>query len=154
MKKSAGVLLFKRINEAVEFLLVHPGGPYLKNKDAGAWTIPKGEFNDNEDALSAAKREFMEETGQVILGNFIELTPVKQKSGKVVFAWALESDIVAENIISNTFEMEWPPRSGKMQSFPEVDKAHWFFTDKAKQKINPSQPALIDELIDISKEKN
>jgi predicted NUDIX family NTP pyrophosphohydrolase len=154
MKKSAGILLFRRINHSVEFLLVHPGGPYFKNKDAGSWTIPKGEFDDTEDALVAAIREFREETGQEISGNFIELTPVKQKAGKMVFAWALEGDIVAETINSNTFEMEWPPKSGNKQSFAEVDKAQWFFTDDAKQKINSSQAALIDELINNLKEKN
>ncbi len=151
IKQSAGILLFKNTDE-LQFFLVHPGGPFWKNKDAGAWTIPKGEFDD-EGALDAAIREFKEETGTIISGSFIELSAVKQKGGKTVFAWALEEDIVAENIVSNTFEMVWPPKSGKQQSFSEIDKAEWFNEVVAKEKINPSQIAFIDELISILKSK-
>src|SRR5215213_3631339 len=112
MNKSAGILLFRRNKQNIEFFLVHPGGPFWAKKDAGAWSIPKGEYNDNEDALAAAKREFEEETGQSIAGDFIELKPLKQKGGKIVQAYAVEGDVDADNIRSNTFEMEWPPKSG------------------------------------------
>lgn len=145
-KQSAGILLYRKINNQLQVFLVHPGGPFFKNKDDGAWSIPKGEFLDNEDALIAAKREFLEETGQSVDGNFIKLKPVKLKSGKTVHAWAVEGDIDHEVIISNVFEMEWPPKSGKMASFAEVDRAAWFEPAVAKVKINPAQTALIDEL--------
>ena len=145
-KQSAGILLYRKINNQLEVFLVHPGGPFFKNKDDGAWSIPKGEFLDNEDALIAAKREFLEETGQSVDGNFIKLKPVKLKSGKTVYAWAVEGDIDHEVIISNVFEMEWPPKSGKMASFAEVDRAAWFEPGLAKVKINSAQIALIDEL--------
>jgi predicted NUDIX family NTP pyrophosphohydrolase len=125
---------------------VHPGGPFWKNKDAGAWSVPKGEFLDTEDALIAAKREFLEETGQPIDGHFIKLKPVKLKSGKTVHAWAVEGDIDENNIKSNTFPFEWPPKSGKTIEIPEVDKASWFDLVTAREKINPAQIALIDEL--------
>ena len=130
----------------MEVFLVHPGGPFFKNKDLGAWSIPKGEFLDDEDALAAAKREFFEETGLAVDGDFIPLNPVKLKSGKKVYAWALEGNIDHENIISNLFELEWPPKSGKKQSFPEVDRACWFDLETAKQKINAAQVAFVDEL--------
>jgi predicted NUDIX family NTP pyrophosphohydrolase len=145
-KQSAGVLLYRKIDNQLQVFLVHPGGPFYKNKDAGAWSIPKGEFLDNEDAFVAAKREFFEETGQVINGNFIGLKPVTLKSGKKVYAWAVEGDINQETIFSNLFEIEWPPRSGKKQFFPEVDKGAWFNTNEAKTKINAAQITLINEL--------
>lgn len=145
-KQSAGILLYRTVNNQLEVFLVHPGGPFFKNKDDGAWSIPKGEFLDDEDALIAAKREFLEETGQSVDGNFIKLKPVKLKSGKTVHAWAVEGDIDHEHIESNLFEMEWPPKSGKMTSFAEVDRAAWFEPAVAKVKINPTQIALIDEL--------
>jgi predicted NUDIX family NTP pyrophosphohydrolase len=145
-KQSAGILLYRNINDEPEVFLVHPGGPFFKNKDDGSWSIPKGEFLDNEEPLAAAKREFMEETGQSIDGRFIELSPVKLKSGKIIFAWAVESDIDHEIIVSNHFEMEWPPKSGKMTSFPEIDRAAWFDMAAAKIKIIPAQVPLIDEL--------
>ncbi len=149
--QSAGILLYRTINNSIQVFLVHPGGPYFKNKDEGYWSIPKGEFLDNEDALAAAKREFEEETGQKInAGNFTRLNPIKQKSGKIVSAWALEGDIDHEIIVSNLFEIEWPPRSGKMASFPEVDRAGWFGVDDAKIKINPAQIPLIDELLHLT----
>lgn len=147
MKKSAGILLYRLANDQVEVFLVHPGGPFWKNKDAGAWSIPKGEFTDDEDPLEAAKREFEEETGIQCNGNFIELTPIKQKGGKLVVAWALAKDIDPGTISSNLFQMEWPPKSGKMQEFPEVDKGKWCNTEDAKQKIISSQSGFIDELV-------
>lgn len=146
-KKSAGTLLYRYNKQKPEFFLVHPGGPFWKNKDAGAWSIPKGEFADDEDGLQAAKREFKEETGHSVAGEFIPLAPVKQKGGKTIYAWAIEGDIDTAAIKSNTFEMEWPPRSGKKQEFPEVDRGEWFSAEQAKEKINPSQAALIEELI-------
>jgi len=145
-KKSTGVLLYRFQNTVLEFFLVHPGGPFWTKKDEGAWTIPKGEFEDNEDPLDAAKREFEEETGVKISGKFIELKPVKQKSGKLVYAWAIEGDIDSSKIKSNEFEMEWPPKSGKMKSFPEIDRAAWFNLKDAEQKMNAGQFSLIKEL--------
>jgi predicted NUDIX family NTP pyrophosphohydrolase len=145
-KTSAGILLYRIRNGALEFLLVHPGGPFWKNKDAGAWTIPKGEIADNEDALAAAKREFEEELGFKPGGPFIELTPIKQKAGKTVHAWAFEGDCDPSQIKSNTFSMEWPPKSGKQAEFPEVDRAEFFNLEAAKSKINPAQIPLLEEL--------
>ena len=145
-KKSAGILLYRKKGRSFEVLLVHPGGPYWANKDAGAWSIPKGEFDDNEDALSAAKREFEEETGLNISGVFIELSPIKLKSGKTVFAWAVEGDIDPLKINRNEFVIEWPPRSGKMRSFPEIDKAAWFSLPDAEIKINPGQIKILEEM--------
>jgi len=146
-KQSAGILLYRKTTSGPEFFLVHPGGPFFRNKDDGAWSIPKGEFTDEEDALTAAKREFEEETGSAIDGHFIPLTPVKLKSGKTVQAWAVESNIDHTQITSNTFTIEWPPKSGKMQAFPEVDRAGWFSFGEAKQKINASQVGLLEELV-------
>jgi len=146
-KQSAGILLYRYKSNQLQVFLVHPGGPFFKNKDDGVWSIPKGEFLENEEALVAAKREFLEETGQAINdGEFIELSPVQLKSGKIVHAWAIEGDIDHEVILSNNFEMEWPPKSGKMGSFPEVDRAAWFDPETAKVKINPAQAKLIEEL--------
>ncbi len=145
-KQSAGILLYRFPQQHLEVFLVHPGGPFWKNKDAGAWSIPKGEFNENEEAFEAAKREFFEETGIALSGKFIELPPVKLKSGKNVFAWAIEKDIDAESVISNHFEMEWPPRSGLKQSFPEIDKGAWFTMEKANEKINAGQVGLLRSL--------
>lgn len=146
MKKSAGILLYRIRSQALEVFLVHPGGPFWKNKETAAWSIPKGEFTEEELPLDAAIREIKEETGIECEGNFIELTPVKLKSGKQVFAWALEKEIDPAQITSNTFEMEWPPRSGQYKPFPEVDKADWFTMNEAKQKINQGQAGFIDEL--------
>lgn len=148
-KKSAGILLFRRISGEPEVLLVHPGGPFWKNKDLGVWSIPKGEFNEDEKALAAAIREFKEETGIILQGGFLELTPIRQKSGKWVYAWALEKDIDAAAIKSNEFETEWPPRSGKLKRFPEVDRAGWFTIEEAVQKIIPAQAALLSELSNL-----
>ena len=146
-KQSAGILLYRKINDRLQVFLVHPGGPFFKNKDAGVWSIPKGEFLDDEEALVAAKREFKEETGQSVDGNFIPLKLVTLKSGKIIHAWAVEGDVNHETIFSNLFEMEWPPKSGKKQSFPEIDRAGWFTTDEANVKINQVQAALIEELL-------
>src|SRR5690349_14680091 len=126
-KASAGILLYRRSDEAaIEFLLVHPGGPFWKNKDAGAWTIPKGELQEGEEPLVTAKREFEEELSLRPEGACVELVPVKQKAGKLVRAWALERDYDLTMIKSNTFQMEWPPKSGRMSTFPEIDKAEYF----------------------------
>jgi len=146
MKQSAGILLYRKMDGVLQVFLVHPGGPFFKNKDAGAWSIPKGEFLDDEEPLAAARREFEEETGQSITGDFLPLDPVKLKSGKIVHAWAVEGDIDHETIISNTFEIEWPPRSGKKMMVPEIDRAGWFNLDVARQKINSAQVAFIDQL--------
>ncbi len=145
-KQSAGILLYRKINNILQIFLVHPGGPFFKNKDEGSWTIPKGEFLDDEEPLAAAKREFQEETGKRVDGDFISLGSIKQKSGKTVYAWAIEGDIDQETIVSNVFDLEWPPRSGEMISIPEVDRADWFDIDIAKQKINPAQVPLIERL--------
>ena len=144
--KSAGILLYRIKDKELEVLLVHPGGPFWKNKDDGSWSIPKGEFDESEKPLDAALREMKEEVGLELKGNFIELTPVKQKSGKLVYAWALEYDFDPSNIKSNTFEIEWPPKSGKKKEFPEIDKAVWFDVKSAAKKIIGAQVSLIDEL--------
>jgi predicted NUDIX family NTP pyrophosphohydrolase len=146
-KQSAGILLYRNTTNGLQVFLVHPGGPFFKNKNDGAWSIPKGEFLDEEDPLTAAKREFQEEIGQPINGNFIRLDPVILKSGKIVHAWAVEGDIAHETIVSNFFEIEWPPKSGKKQSFQEIDRAGWFSLDEAKVKINGALAGLIDCLV-------
>lgn len=145
MKKSAGVLVYRVIN-GLEIFLVHPGGPFFKNKDLGTWTIPKGELNEDEEPLAAARREFFEETRFELTGEFAELGQIKQKAGKIVFAWATEQDIDETKIISNTFQLELPARSKKFVTFPEIDKASWFSIDEAKMKINFAQIELIDRL--------
>ncbi|HEY9196471.1 MAG TPA: NUDIX domain-containing protein [Mucilaginibacter sp.] len=143
---SAGILLYRIQNSGLQVFLVHPGGPFWKNKDEGAWSVPKGEYTAGDNPLDAAKREFHEETGQNIDGHFTRLQPVKLKSGKTVNAWAVEGDIDPTEIKSNFFEIEWPPRSGKKQEFPEVDRGEWFNLDAARIKINPAQVKLIEEL--------
>ena len=145
-KNSAGILLHRLRGSGIEVFLVHPGGPFWATKDAGAWSIPKGEFEAGEDPLEAAKREFKEETGFAVEGNFIELTPVKQPGGKVVYAWAVMGDCEAESIKSNTFSLEWPPRSGKRKEFPEVDRAGWFTPEVAREKILKGQLNFLEEL--------
>lgn len=146
-KKAAGILLFRRKEGLVEFFLVHPGGPYWKNKDEGVWSIPKGEYEDDEDPLQAAIREFLEETGITLSGNFTRLEPVKQRSGKIVQAWAIEGNPDVSNLVSNTFSLEWPPKSGMFVEVPEVDRGEWFGEKEAKQKINPGQTGLINEML-------
>lgn len=131
----------------VQFLLIHPGGPYFLKKHEGVWSIPKGELFGGEEPLMAAIREFEEETGYKPSGDFIELTPIVQKGGKKVLCWAVEGDLNPESIISNVFEIEWPPRTGKMKNFPEVDKAGWFNIEEAMQLINENQIPLLEELI-------
>jgi predicted NUDIX family NTP pyrophosphohydrolase len=148
-RQSAGIVLHRTRNETIEVFLVHPGGPLWKNKDAGAWSIPKGEFAEGEDALAAARREFEEETGTSIDGHFVALAPIRQRGGKVVHAWAVEGDIELAQLASNTFTIEWPPRSGKMQSFAEVDRYAWLPLDEARSRINEAQRALLDELASL-----
>ena len=143
-KKSAGLLLFRR-REGLEVLLVHPGGPLWAKKDEGAWSIPKGEIDADEDPLAAARREFEEELGSPVTGDFVTLAPIRQASGKLVYAWAVEADFDTATFASGTFSMEWPPRSGREQEFPEVDRAEWFTIDEAKRKINKGQVPLLDE---------
>jgi predicted NUDIX family NTP pyrophosphohydrolase len=145
-KKTAGVLLYRLRNSAPEVFLVHPGGPFWAKKDLGAWSIPKGEFDEDEEPLNAAKREFQEETGFSMEGNFIGLAPRKQRSGKVIYAWALEGNCDAEAIKSNLFSIEWPPRSGNRREYPEVDRAGWFELELAKRKIVPGQIGFLEEL--------
>lgn len=147
-KLSAGIIAYRQNADGeFEVLLVHPGGPFYKSKDDGAWSIPKGEYVESEDGLLAAKREFTEETGNVLpLAEFIPLQPVKIKSGKVISAWAVKSDFTEPLKESNHFEIEWPPRSGKKQSFPEIDKAEWFTFKEAIHKINAGQINIIEQL--------
>ncbi len=147
-KQSAGILLYRVKNSKPEVFLCHPGGPFYKKKDTGVWTIPKGEFNSEEEPLVAAKREFKEETGQAVNGNFIPLKPVRYKNGKTVYAWAVEGDIDAASIQSNLFPMEWPPKSGKYIDVPEVDRGEWFSIEISKQKIIPALTPLIDEFVE------
>jgi len=149
MLKSAGILLYRSNEGNPEVLLVHPGGPYWKSKDLGVWSIPKGEFVDPEPPLDAAIRELFEETGIVITGSAYELRPAKQTSGKLVYAWAVEQDADASNISSNSFEMEWPPKSGQRKLFPEIDKAGWFTLPEARLKIISGQLPFLDELEDF-----
>jgi predicted NUDIX family NTP pyrophosphohydrolase len=145
-KKAAGLLLFRRRAGHLGVLLVHPGGPLWAKKDEGAWSIPKGEFTDDEEPLSAARRECAEELGAAPTGDFIPLDPVRQASGKIVYAWAVESEFDPSTLRSNTFQMEWPPRSGRQQEFPEVDRAEWFAMDEARRKILKAQSPLLDQL--------
>lgn len=146
-KRSAGILLYRRRDGEIEIFLVHPGGPFWMKKDAGAWSIPKGEYAEGDDPLEAAKREFREETGfDLQVGALHELSEIKLASGKVVTAWAVEGDCDAATIQSNTFSIEWPPKSGKKQEFPEVDRAAWFSFAEARNKINAAQCAFLDRL--------
>lgn len=138
--------MYRHSGGLLEVLLVHPGGPFWMNKDAGAWSIPKGEYEDGEEALAAATREFHEETGLIPEGPYTPLRPVKQRGGKIVQAWAFAGDCRAESLTSATFSLEWPPKSGRRQDFPEVDRAAWFSLEEARRKIVPGQAALLDEL--------
>lgn len=146
-KTSAGILLYRTKNGLLQVFLAHPGGPFFAKKDAGAWSIPKGELDEGEDPLAAAQREFEEETGCRPEGSFIPLSPVTQKGGKTVLAWAVEGECDPGTIKSNTFTLEWPPKSGQMREFPEVDRVGWFTVEEAKGKINPAQAALLEELV-------
>ena len=145
-KTSAGILLYKKVSNSIYILLVHPGGPFWVNKDLASWSIPKGEFTESEKPFDAALREFEEETGSKLNGVFIELTPITLKSGKIIYVWAHEQDLDTKSIICNHFQLEWPPKSGVLESFPEVDRAEWFTIEQALQKINPSQADLINQL--------
>ena len=147
-KTTAGLLLYRRHGE-LEIFLVHPGGPFWAKKDAGTWSLPKGEIGEGEDPLEAAKREFTEETGFSIDGEFRRLDPVKQSGGKVVHAWAIEADCDPAQVRSNLFSMEWPPKSGQKKEFPEVDRAQWFNIPEARKRILVAQIGLIDQLISI-----
>jgi len=147
-KKSAGLLLYRFINSSPEVLLVHPGGPFWANKDLGAWSVPKGEFDQDEEPLTAAIREVKEELGLEVSGDFIELSPAKQKSGKVIYAWGIKHDFNPENMVSNTFELQWPPKSGRTIIIPEVDRASWFNIEEAKSKVIPAQIPIIDDLLE------
>jgi len=146
-KRSAGLLVYREASSgSLEVFLVHPGGPFWKNKDEGAWSIPKGEFTDEEDPLTSAKREFREETGFDIDGAFEPLQPVKQAGGKTVYAWAVKGDLDAAAVRSNRFALEWPPGSGKVREFPEVDRGAWFGLDVARHKVVKGQVDLLDQL--------
>jgi predicted NUDIX family NTP pyrophosphohydrolase len=145
-RKSAGLLLYRHRNGALEVFLVHPGGPIWANRNTGAWSIPKGELDPDEDPLAAAQREFEEETGFKVEGFFTALTPVRQRNNKIVYAWAVEGDCDATFARSNTFSLEWPPHSGITREFPEIDRAAWFSMATAREKIFNGQIGLLDEL--------
>jgi len=145
-KESAGLLVFRRTPGGLEVLLAHPGGPFWAKKDEGAWSIPKGELAAGEDHLAAALREFEEETGVIIAGTPLPLQPVRQPSGKIIRAWALEGDLDPATVKSNTFSLEWPPRSGRQQEFPEIDRVAWLPVEEARRKIVPGQVPLLEQL--------
>jgi len=146
MKKSAGLLMYRTQQGSPQVLLAHPGGPFWRGKDEGAWTIPKGEYEETEQPLAAAQREFTEETGFEAAPPFVPLGEIVQKSGKRITAWAFAGDCDPGQLRCNTFELEWPPRSGRRQSYPEIDRAEWFGLDEARRKIIPAQRALLDRL--------
>jgi predicted NUDIX family NTP pyrophosphohydrolase len=150
-KTSAGLLMFRRTEEGTQVLLVHPGGPFFRNKDPGAWTVPKGEVAEGEDLVARARIEFREELGtEPAAAQLIELGSVKQKGGKLVHAWAFEGHLPENFVVaSNTFEMEWPPRSGRTQEFPEIDRAEFFSIEAAKLKINPAQVPFLERLTNL-----
>ena len=146
-KRSAGIVLFRRRDAGLEVLLVHPGGPFWARRDAGAWSIPKGEIDDGEEPLACAMREFEEELGSPLVADDpVALGEVRQKAGKIVTAWAVEGDLDVAGFRSNTFEMEWPPKSGRTQAFPEIDRAEWLDLASAREKILPGQAELLDRL--------
>ncbi len=151
-KLSAGVLLYRVRRGEVEVFLVHPGGPYWARKDDGAWSIPKGEYDEGDDPFATAKREFCEETGSEVAGSFRALSPLAQPSGKVVSAWAVEGDLDAATVKSNTFSLEWPPHSGKRQEFPEVDRGEWFDMLTARTKLQSGQRGFLDQLQQLLKD--
>jgi predicted NUDIX family NTP pyrophosphohydrolase len=147
-RRSAGILLHRGGPDGREVLLVHPGGPFWARKDAGAWSIPKGEYDDGEEPLAAALREFEEELGSALehAGELVELGEVRQRNRKLVIAWAAEGDLDASAVRSNTFTIQWPPRSGRMQEFPEIDRAEWFTLERAREKLVEAQVAFLDRL--------
>ena len=144
--RSAGIIVYRKRAETIEVLLVHPGGPFWSKRDAGAWSIPKGEYSDDEDAEAAARREFEEETGWTIASDLLPLGEIRQKAGKTVTAFAAEGDFDTASLDSNRFEIEWPPKSGRIAAFPEVDRAGWFALDEAREKIIKGQRPLLDRL--------
>lgn len=146
---SAGVLVYRTRQGVLEVLLVHPGGPFWAKRDAGAWSIPKGEVDSSEAPLDAAKREFQEETGFTVSGNYTPLNPLRQPGGKVVHAWAVQGECDPASLRSNTFTLEWPPRSGQKKEFPEIDRADWFPMDEALRRILPGQAGFLRELATI-----
>jgi predicted NUDIX family NTP pyrophosphohydrolase len=148
-RRSAGILLHRVAHGAPEVLLVHPGGPFWARKDTGVWSIPKGEYEDGEDPRACALREFEEELGAALPpGELVELGSVKQKGGKVVNAWAAEGDLDVDSVHSNTFTMEWPPRSGRTAEFPEIDRAEWFGVEEAREKLVAAQTEFLDRLLE------
>ena len=149
-KRSSGILLYRRSGGGIEVLIAHPGGPLWARKDEGAWSIPKGLLEPDESAWETARREFAEEIGTALPdGEYVELGEVTLKSGKVVVAFGVEGDLDVTTVQSNTFEMAWPPRSGRMQSFPEIDRAEWADPDTARLKLNPAQAAFVDRLLEL-----
>ncbi len=147
-KRSAGILMYRRRGHEIEVFLVHPGGPFWAKKDLGAWSLPKGEYEAEEDPLTVARREFEEETGIAVNGDFLPLGEVKQAGGKIVTAWAVEGNCDPAGLKSNTFQMEWPPRSKKIAEFPEVDRWEWFSLDAARERILAGQKIFLDRLIE------
>ena len=145
-KRSAGLIVYRRREDGVEVFLVHPGGPFWAKKDLGAWSIPKGEYEEGEEGLDVARREFLEETGFAVDGDFLEVGTIKQAGGKVVTAWAVKGEFDAALLRSNVFEMEWPPRSGRLQEFPEVDRGGWFSIEEARGRILKGQVGLLERL--------
>ena len=141
--------MYRRVSDGIEVLLVHPGGPFWAKKDAGAWSIPKGEFDAGEDAEAAARREFREEMGCDVAGELMSLGSIRQKNGKEVFAWAVEGDFECSTLVSNTVSIEWPPKSGRRVEIPEVDRAQWFTPDEARLKMHTGQPELVDRLMKL-----
>lgn len=148
-KRSAGILLYRRNHDELHVFLVHPGGPFWAKKDLGAWTIPKGEYTEAEEPLTAAVREFQEETGFSLSGEFLSLGNIRQLSGKIVSAWAIEGDCDPEKLVSNTCEIDWPPRSGKKLEIPEVDRGAWFTLDEARVRILNTQTSFLDTLAQL-----
>jgi len=146
-KLSGGILMFRRCEQVVEFFLVHPGGPFWQKKDVGAWSIPKGEYDPGEDSFEAAKREFEEETGMKAQGTFLPLGEIKQPGGKIISVWAVEGDCSADTISSNTFSIEWPPKSGRKKEFPEIDRAAWFRLEEARVRIVKGQVGFLERLM-------
>jgi predicted NUDIX family NTP pyrophosphohydrolase len=152
-RRSAGILLFRQHAGELQVFLVHPGGPFWARRDEGAWSIPKGEYQADEDGLQAARREFLEETGTPVDGTFLPLPPARQSGGKVVTAWAVEGECDPAQLHSNMFELEWPPKSGRRQSFPEVDRAAWFNIDQARSKLLRGQVPLLEALLSMIQSK-
>ena len=153
-KQAAGILLYRQSARGLELLLAHPGGPLWARKDLGAWTIPKGQFGDDESALAAAQREFAEEMGSPARGEFVELGSIRQPSGKIVHGFTAECDFDVTTVKSNLFELEWPPKSGKHGQFPEVDRAQWFSVEEARRKILTGQQPFIDRLLALVKSQS